>query len=456
MVSMKDHHSHSVRKRMVSNIYSNSTLLSSPALENITQTILNERFIPALRSAIAGSKDVDAYSLFGGTSMDIVTGYIFGLPSSTDFTTDETERRRFHDLYFSRRGPDFWLQFPGLVRLLRQIGIKLIPDRFVAATLEIEAFVMAMCDKAAARISATSTTEPLEGVPPPPPPPTPPSHHPTVYAPLSAALTAQAALTDTPAAPEATRLALASECMDHVVAGYETSTVTLTYLCWHLSRQPSIQHALRREIQGIVAKTPASSSSSAAGAFTVPSPRALTSLPLLHACVTETLRLHAGAPGPQWRVTPAVPGGGGVALGPPGTKGCYAGIPGGVWVAASPWCVHRNEEVFPDAGEWRPGRWLEDQGAGGAGEKEEGDEEGEAGARAREMGRWFWAFGSGGRVCVGSHLALYQIKHVIAALYANFETEIVDDGGIEQEDHFLAHPKGHRLILRLKEVDARE
>ncbi|KAL0265031.1 hypothetical protein SLS55_000988 [Diplodia seriata] len=306
MVSMKDHHSHSVRKRMVSNIYSNSTLLSSPALKNITQTILNERFIPVLRSAIAGSKDVDVYSLFGGTSMDIVTGYIFGLPSSTDFTTDEAERRRFHDLYFSRRGPDFWLQFPGLVGLLRKIGIKLIPDRFVAATLEIEAFVMAMCDKAAARISAMSATEPLEAAPPPPP-----SHHPTVYAHLSAALTTQATLTDaTPAAAEATRLALASECMDHVVAGYETSTVTLTYLCWHLSRQPSIQHALRHEIQGIIA------TNSASAAFT--------------------------------------------------------------------------------------------------------------------------------------------IKHVIAALYANFETEIVDDEGIEQEDHFLAHPKGHRLILRLKEMDARE
>ncbi|KAL1640741.1 hypothetical protein SLS58_006562, partial [Diplodia intermedia] len=322
MVSMKDHHSHSVRKRMVSNIYSNSTLLSSPALENTTQTVLNERFIPVLRSAIAGSKNVDVYSLFGGTSMDIVTGYIFGLPSSTDFTTDETERRRFHDLYFSRRGPDFWLQFPGLVRLLRRIGVRLIPDRFVAATLEIEAFVMAMCDKAGAHISAIPTTEPLEGAPPPPPPP---SHHPTVYAHLSAALTAQAALTDTPAAAAAaaTRLALASECMDHVIAGYETSTVTLTYLCWHLSRQPAIRRALRREIRGgITTKNPFSSSPSPSPS---PSPHALAALPLLHACVTETLRLHAGAPGPQWRVTPAVPGG--VALGPPGTKACYAGVP---------------------------------------------------------------------------------------------------------------------------------
>lgn len=45
-----------------------------------------------------------------------------------------------------------------------------------------------------------------------------------------------------------------------------------------------------------------------------------------------------------------------------------------------------------------------------------------------------------------------EIKHVIAALYANFETEVVDDEGIEQEDHFLAHPKGHRLILGLKSV----
>lgn len=37
-------------------------------------------------------------------------------------------------------------------------------------------------------------------------------------------------------------------------------------------------------------------------------------------------------------------------------------------------------------------------------------------------------------------------------MYRNFETEVVDDEGIEQEDAFLANPKSERLILRFKNV----
>ncbi|GME37057.1 Cytochrome P450 [Neofusicoccum parvum] len=434
MVSFMDHHSHSVRKRIVSNIYSKSTILNSVCLRGVTQTVIQERFVPFLRSAAKSSTNVDVYSLFGGAAMDIVTGYLFGLSASTDFTTNEAERRRFHDIYFSRRGPDFWLQFPNLVQTLKKyLGIKLIPDSMTDATLEIEAYVLAMCDKATTHLSQ------------PPPRPPPSSHHPTVHAHLSAALAAQNPRTPAPTL----RLALASELMDHTIAGYETSTVALTYLAWHLSAQPSLQRALRR---ALLALPPAAD------------PRALDALPLLHALVCETLRLHTGAPGPQARVTPHVAGG--TALGPPGQ--CYVGIPGGVRVAACAWCVHRNAEVFPEPEAWRPERWLDGKGevlgvgkaegpgrggGGGGGGGEKGGGGGEEEERAREMGRWFWAFGSGGRVCVGSHLALYQIKHVIAALYANFETEIVDDEGIEQEDHFLAHPKGHKLILRLKEIN---
>jgi cytochrome P450 len=49
-----------------------------------------------------------------------------------------------------------------------------------------------------------------------------------------------------------------------------------------------------------------------------------------------------------------------------------------------------NEDVFPDASSFKPERWLVD------------------GPVKVEMNRWFWVFGSGGRMCVGSHFAIYS------------------------------------------------
>lgn len=44
------------------------------------------------------------------------------------------------------------------------------------------------------------------------------------------------------------------------------------------------------------------------------------------------------------------------------------------------------------------------------------------------------------------------MKLVVAALYTNYKTEIVDAEGIEQADVFTAGPVGDKLILRFKLV----
>lgn len=45
---------------------------------------------------------------------------------------------------------------------------------------------------------------------------------------------------------------------------------------------------------------------------------------------------------------------------------------------------------------------------------------------------------------------------MVAAIYTNYTTTIVDDEGIEQSDSFISGPVGNKLILRLdrKKSDA--
>lgn len=83
-------------------------------------------------------------------------------------------------------------------------------------------------------------------------------------------------------------------------------------------------------------------------------------------------------------------------------------------------------------------------------------------------------------MCVGSHLAVYrkycalslavlscsgyadceecaadalaEMKYIVAALYSNYSTTIIDDTGIEQMDSYTAPPKSEKLLIRLEEL----
>lgn len=344
---------HSARKRMLSNIYSKSVVTASPVLLAQVSNILYQRLLPRLEAIYGGGQRgvFEASSLISASTMDIVTSYIFGLKASSNLIDHPNELAWFLDLYKSRHGWTFWPQeYPRLTTFLKSwMGINMSPAWVGVANANIEKWTRKMCDGAATVMQqGTVKTEEV----------------PSVYQQLSAAVAKDAKINDVCDLDLGS--VIASEVLDHLAAGFDTSAITLTYVVHELSSHPHMQSRLQQELQTLSPRLVASSSPN------LPDPKAVDALPVLHAVVWETLRLHPAIPGPQPRFTPPQ----GCQLGPDGK---YF-VPSGVRISASAGILHRNEDVYEGANEWRPERWLDLDKV-------------DAEKRKDMESRWFWAFG---------------------------------------------------------------
>ena len=154
-------------------------------------------------------------------------------------------------------------------------------------------------------------------------------------------------------------LDVASECADHFLAGINTTSDTLLFLFWILSRpeNSSKQEKLIQELRS-------------AGLRNVPSAKDINAAdtPYFDAIIHETLRLYAPLPASEPRVhrqDMEIDG--------------YI-IPAGTVVSSQVYTLHRNPDVFKEPDSFIPERWLDND---------------------PEMKRWWWAFSSGGRMCIG-------------------------------------------------------
>jgi len=112
------------------------------------------------------------------------------------------------------------------------------------------------------------------------------------------------------------------EAGNFIVAGSDTTAVTLTYLIWAVLKQPKLQRDLENEVQSLSPD------------FTDAD---LETLPLLNAVIEETLRLYGAAPASLPRTTPA----GGATL-----NGYL--IPAGTIVSTQAYTIHRDSTLFPN------------------------------------------------------------------------------------------------------------
>ncbi|KAF2094960.1 cytochrome P450 [Rhizodiscina lignyota] len=183
-------------------------------------------------------------------------------------------------------------------------------------------------------------------------------------------------------------LDIASECADHLLAGIDTTSDTLMFLTWALSltRNRRFQDKLAEEVSSI--------SEEACDDFGVPTPEACASLPYLDAIIKETLRVYAPLPASEPRV-----------LRQDINIDGYM-IPADTVVSMEPYSLHRNAEIFEEPLEFNPDRWLGD------------------GKKVAEMKKWWWAFSSGGRMCIGMHLAMAEMTTLVSAIYRKYITNV--------------------------------
>lgn len=180
---------------------------------------------------------------------------------------------------------------------------------------------------------------------------------------------------------------IASECADHLLAGIDTTADSLMFLIWALSLPQNVcyQDRLRFELSHISMNEQGLSN-----------PKELTQLPYLNAVLRESLRMYSPLPAFEPRVCS-------VDIIIDGYK-----IPAGTVVGMSPYCLHRDEDVYPEPLKFSPERWLAANGS--------------LVAESDARNKYFWAFSSGARMCIGMHLANAEMLTLITAIIRRYRT----------------------------------
>lgn len=164
--------------------------------------------------------------------------------------------------------------------------------------------------------------------------------------------------------------AVTSMATSNIFAGSDTTAISTRAIIYYVLKSPDVKRRLLEEIderrrQGKLSNPVTLSEAD--------------SMPYLQAVMYEALRLH---PAVGMSLPRTVPEGGAEIAG--------KHLPAGSVVGANPWVVHRNEDVFGgDVDSFRPERWLK---------TDNGD-----------MHRFFFAFGSGARMCLGRNVSWLEM-----------------------------------------------
>jgi len=181
---------------------------------------------------------------------------------------------------------------------------------------------------------------------------------------------------------------LTDELLTMLLAGHETTAMTLTWAWWLLDRHTTVTDRMRAELRAALGTRP-------------PAYDDLSALPYTTAVVAETLRLRP----PAWIIERQV------------TGDCeLAGLrpPRGTILLVSPWLLHRDPKLWREPDRFLPERWL---GAGGRYDEA---------APGQPRGAYL-PFGAGSHVCVGASFAWAEAVLVLATLARSWRPSGIAD-----------------------------
>ena len=199
------------------------------------------------------------------------------------------------------------------------------------------------------------------------------------------------------------RAQLRDQMSTMIVAGHETTALTLFWALYLLASAPAEQDRMAQEV----------------GAVDLSVEAAATALPKLsytRAVVEETLRLYPPAPtlARMAIATDKVDG---------------TTIPGGSLVTISPWVLHRHLRLWNNPEAFDPSRFLGDK------------------PLAHRYA--YMPFGAGPRVCVGARFALAEVGLVLGMLVQKFEIGLADDTPVLPKITVTTYPD-HPVSFRLR------
>ncbi|KAA8612475.1 CypX Cytochrome P450 [Pyrenophora tritici-repentis] len=187
-----------------------------------------------------------------------------------------------------------------------------------------------------------------------------------------------------------------------LVAGRDTTAVTLSFLFFELSRNPVVLETLKKEIVDKIGE---------GDAATTPSVKDLQEMKMLNAVIDETFRFYPPVPlnfRCALRDTTLPRGGGEDGMQP-------IGVLKGTKVLFSIMLVHKNPDLYPaiegkrfhDPNKWIPARWLD------------ADE----GRKCWTPELWnFLPFHHGKRACPGQKFAQVEIAYTVARILQTYKT----------------------------------
>ncbi|MGH9544182.1 MAG: cytochrome P450 [Terriglobales bacterium] len=205
---------------------------------------------------------------------------------------------------------------------------------------------------------------------------------------------------------------LRDEILTFLLAGHETTAVSLSWTWYLLSQHPDAEQKLRQELNQVLGGR-------------APQPEDLARLTFTDRVVKESMRLYP----PAWSLARTTVR---------ETELAGYRIPVGANVVMSPWILHRDPRFFERPEQFNPDRWTGDA--------------------VQRLPRFaYFPFGGGPRLCIGAAFAMMEANLLLAAIAQGFQLRLVPGHPVSALPSITLRPRhGMRMSIRKNQAESNQ